>query len=41
MGGGAVQNLMEEGGGRGGLSQYMGGALGKGGGVKNAVEKYA
>ena len=40
MGGGAVQNLMEEGGG-GGFSQYMGGALGKGGGVKNAVEKYA
>ena len=40
MGGGAVQNLMEEGGG-GGLKSIHGRSIGEGGGVKNAVEKYA
>ena len=39
MGGGAVQNLMEEGG--GGLKSIHGRSIGEGGGVKNAVEKYA
>ena len=37
MGGGALQNLMEEG---GGLKSIHGRSMGEGG-VKNAVEKYA